>query len=211
MTTPSKRPPRTQNERRQETIALLMDASIACLVELGYTHTTTQAIAHKAGMSQGAIFRHFATRQDLLIAAADVMADRFLQDYRERLEQARPTPANEVDVALQVLHEVIASPNQIAWFELQLAARTDHALCEAFRPIFLRNQQENIQLGMQLLPNLLGQIPMAAEVTQLLIHVFHGLALDAHIEQNARKQEQILATTTVMAKLILGALPKPAG
>jgi AcrR family transcriptional regulator len=210
MTTTTKRAPRTQNERRQETIAQLIDSAISCLVEMGYTHTTTQAIAHKAGLSQGAIFRHFPTRQELLIAAADVLAERFLRDYRERLAKARPTPANELEVAVRVLSDVIASPNQIAWFELQLAARTDHGLCEAFRPIFLRCQRECIELGTALLPHLLGRIPMAAEVLQLLIHVFHGLTLDAHIEQNPAKHDQMLAVTTMVSKLLMDAIqPSP--
>ncbi|MEY4767062.1 MAG: hypothetical protein RI907_3735 [Pseudomonadota bacterium] len=199
---------RTQRERREETIGQLVDATIGCLVELGYTHTTTQAVAAKAGLSQGAIFRHFATRQDLLIAAAQALSVRFLDDYRERLAQASATaaPDQRVDVAVQALSEVICSPNQVAWFELQLAARTDQALCAAFQPIYQRCMAESVALGQELLPDVLGQLPVANEVIQLIIHIFHGMTLAAHVEPGPARQGQMLAVTTMIAKAALAAL-----
>lgn len=69
MASPVRRPC-IQAERRLGTIQSLINATIGCLVEPDYTHTTTQAIAHEAGMWQGAIFRHFPIRQDPLIATA---------------------------------------------------------------------------------------------------------------------------------------------
>lgn len=195
--------PRKQSERRKETIAQLIDATIACLVELGYAHTTTQAIASRAGLSQGAIFRHYPTRQDLLIAAAEVLSDRFHDDFKQRIEKAQGPQDTRVEMALTAMSEVISSPNQIAWFELQLAARTDAALCEAFQPIFKRNQQGSIELAQMLLPDLIAHLPMASEVVQALIHMFHGVTLDAHIEQDAKKQAQMLSTTIMFAKMFL--------
>ena len=207
-------PRRTQAERRQETIGLLIDATIACLFELGYTHTTTQAVAQRAGLSQGAIFRHFASRQALLVATTDSLADRFLRDYSEKLDASRAAgQGDEIELALRLLSEVTSSPAQIAWFELQLAARTDAALCEASRPIFLRSQQDDIALAKRLFPALLGQVPMAVEVVQLLIQIFHGLTLDAHIDQDPEKKTRMLSATVLIAKLTLQqfqhtALPK---
>ena len=206
MPTASKRAPRTQTERREGTIGLLIDATVACLNDLGYAHTSTQAIALRAGLSQGAIFRHFPTRQDLMVATAEALAGRFLDDYRARLQPA-PAARDEgrIDAAVRALADVTSTPNQVAWFELQMASRTDHALSEAFRPIFLRCQRDCIALGQTLLPDLLGTLPFAGEAIQLLIHVFHGIQLDAHIEQDPHKQAQMLAFTTTIAKLALGA------
>jgi len=194
---------RTQSERRQGTMGLLIEATIGCLNDLGYAHTSTQAIALRAGLSQGAIFRHFPTRQDLMVATAEALAVRFLQAYRERLAQAQVATEHRIDAAMRALADVTSTPDQVAWFELQMASRTDLALSEAFRPIFLRCQDDCIALGQSLLPDLLGTLPFAGEAIQLLIHVFHGIQLDAHIEQNPQKAAQMLAFTTAIAKVAL--------
>lgn len=206
MKSPSTHVPRKQAERRQETIAQLMDATIACLIKLGYTRTTTQAIASEAGLSQGAIFRHFQSRQDVLIAAAQVLSDRLQQAFEARLVEVTASSATQAEVvrhALRTMGEVISSPEQMAWFELQLAARTDQALCDAFRPIFARNQHSNIELAKRLLPDLIDGLPMASEIVQLLIHVFHGVRMDAHVDQDPTRQAQMVATLDLFATLLL--------
>src|ERR1019366_1193637 len=47
-------PRRTQQERRDETRAKLLDATIESLVEVGYSATTTRLLAERAGVSSGA-------------------------------------------------------------------------------------------------------------------------------------------------------------
>lgn len=192
---------RTQAQRREETIARLAQATIDCLVELGYAGTTTAAIAQKAGMSQGAIFRHFAHRQDLVIHAMDCVAQRFMTTYRERVARERKTHQDEMVIALSALRSVTRSPEQIAWFEVQQAARTDEALCQAFRPIFLRNQQENIELARTLFPDTIATLPMNDVLIQLLIQIFHGQTLDAHIERDPDKDTEMLAATTALGQM----------
>ena len=78
-------PRRTQQERREQTIARLVDATIECLVKDGYSGTTVKAVAARAGLSQGAIFRHFPTRLELLMATMNTVADRFIQGYQQRV------------------------------------------------------------------------------------------------------------------------------
>ena len=58
---------RTQAERRAATIERLVDASIAVLAESGYAGASVKAICDHAGVSQGALFRHFETRLELLV------------------------------------------------------------------------------------------------------------------------------------------------
>ena len=66
-TTPAQR--RTQAERREGTIAALLDATVRCLVTHGYAGTTTQRIQDEAGVSRGALLHHFASKSELLVAA----------------------------------------------------------------------------------------------------------------------------------------------
>lgn len=60
---------RTQQQRRETTIARLLDASIAItIIEFGYARTSAALIAKRAQVSGGALFRHFPTMRDLMAA-----------------------------------------------------------------------------------------------------------------------------------------------
>ena len=67
---------RSQAERSAATREALLDATIACLVEDGYANTTTSRVAERAGVSRGAHLHHFQTRQALLAAAMERLAER---------------------------------------------------------------------------------------------------------------------------------------
>jgi AcrR family transcriptional regulator len=153
---PASRPARrTQAERRSETIGLLLRATTDCLVARGYANTTTQEVAHRAGLSQGAIFRHFASRQDLMVATAEHLSQTCMAHFETQLKAKRNVNLAELDAALEVLYEVVSTPIQAAWFELQVAARTDAELQLRMQPIFDHNRQANIAMAERLLPGLL--------------------------------------------------------
>ena len=56
----------TQAERREATRALLLDASRKLFLERGSAATTTRDILDAAGVSRGAMYHHFASRDELL-------------------------------------------------------------------------------------------------------------------------------------------------
>ena len=53
--------PMTDKKRR------IVEAAIYCFAENGYAATATNTIARRAGVAEGTIFRHFATKKDLLV------------------------------------------------------------------------------------------------------------------------------------------------
>lgn len=130
-TTPARR---TQAERSAATRRLLLDATVDCLVELGYAGTTTAAVAERAGLSRGAQLHHFGTRQRLIAAAVQHLADRRLDQVQERArrwadDEARPRRA------LGLLAETLSGPLYAATLELWVAARVDPELREALIPV----------------------------------------------------------------------------
>ncbi len=61
---------RTQQQRREETIARLLDASIDTIIDVGYAKASAAEITKRAQVSDGALFRHFATMGDFMAATA---------------------------------------------------------------------------------------------------------------------------------------------
>src|SRR3954469_6197931 len=75
-TTSTGRPRRNQAERSAATRQALLDATLECLVEVGYANTTTARVAERAGLSRGAHLHHFQTRDALVAAAPDHLTRR---------------------------------------------------------------------------------------------------------------------------------------
>ncbi|MCO1600568.1 TetR/AcrR family transcriptional regulator [Desulfosporosinus nitroreducens] len=61
---PEIRRKKTAEERRQD----ILEAALNIFTEKGYNGSTTAEIARAAGVAEGTIFRHFATKKELLIA-----------------------------------------------------------------------------------------------------------------------------------------------
>ena len=121
---------RTQEERSAATRRLLLDATVECLVKHGYGGTTTTRVSELAGVSRGAQVHHFATKDELVVAAV-----RHLAEQQARLVLTRPDlladSADPVGDALELLWTAHQGPTFDAAIELWVAARTDPELREA--------------------------------------------------------------------------------
>lgn len=123
--TDSARPrPRTQAERRAETRAALLDATVECLVTYGYAKTTTGRIAELAGVSRGAQIPYFRSRAELVGAAVAHLAEERASAVHARLAE-RPASVEE---ALDVLWEEHQGTAFDAALELWVASRADPEL-----------------------------------------------------------------------------------
>ena len=116
--------PKTQAERRAETRAALLDATIESLVTYGYSGTTTGRIAELAGVSRGAQTPYFRSRADLLSAAVSHLAELRLAAVREQFSGKTVT----VEEGLDALWEEHQGAAFDALLELWLASRTDDEL-----------------------------------------------------------------------------------
>ncbi|WP_181407600.1 TetR/AcrR family transcriptional regulator [Nocardioides sambongensis] len=168
---------RTQAERRDATIGALLDATIASLAERGYAATSTAAICARAGVSQGALFRHFKTRQELFVAAAARSAEINVEVARTAFS-GEVRDVGGVTATLGRLREVVLSPTNQTWRELLVAARSDADLREALRPARLDFQLRMLGLA----TDQWGDVLPPAEIPALLslvVNVFDGWAFSA--------------------------------
>jgi AcrR family transcriptional regulator len=174
-TTPTTR--RTQAERREGTIAALLDATVACLAERGYAATSTAAVCAEAGVSQGALFRHFPTRQALFVATAEHVATRNVEDFRGTVSADVDTVDDVVEV-LGRLREIVLSPANQTWRELLVAARADADLRAALLPARESLQAQMHAAAAELWGERLAGDDLAA-VLSIVVNVLDGLAYSA--------------------------------
>src|SRR2546430_6184940 len=71
-----------QQERSRATQQRLLDATVECLIEHGWSGTTTTLVAEKAGVSRGAQLHHYPTKAALVLAAVEHLAGRRAAEIR---------------------------------------------------------------------------------------------------------------------------------
>jgi AcrR family transcriptional regulator len=120
---------RTQAERTAAMRSRLLDATVECLVTYGYVGTTTHRVAEVAGVTRGAQIHHFRSKEDLVVAAIEHLAEQRTQAAIRELGRVRKSP-DPVSMALEFLWETHQGPIFVATVELWVAARTDPVLAQ---------------------------------------------------------------------------------
>lgn len=65
-----------RNKNPEETVNLILDVAYRLFMEKGYEYTSIQDIIdHLGGLSKGAIYHHFKSKDDILIAVTDRMTE----------------------------------------------------------------------------------------------------------------------------------------
>jgi AcrR family transcriptional regulator len=180
---------RTQQERRERTRAALLDATIDCLVELGYSGTTVQEICRRAGLSRGAQQHHFTTKAELLVAAVEHLVHRLREEITSTL--VLPTGPERVGEAIELLWRGYSGKLSTAALELWIAARTD----EELRRSMLLVDRALARSTLDIYREAAGTDFPADRLETLFwltVNVTRGLALDAMIGGDPARRARLL-------------------
>jgi len=166
----------TNEERSAQTRARVLDAALDCLIEMGYSSTTTTLVSERAGVSRGAQLHHFPTKAELLAAAVEHLANRLGEELLERAA-ALPPDGDRVAAAIDLLWSRFATPLFPAWLELWVAARTDPELAASLQPL-----EDRVKHGLARQTQLmLGSVESSsvdhAVAAQLTLYLMQGLML----------------------------------
>lgn len=142
---------RGMQNRGVATRAALLEAAFECLVQLGYSATTTTEVATRAGVSRGAQLHHFPTKEKLLAAAVEELFERRNSEFRNAFANLGPGRA-ELDDAIDLLWTMFRGSTFVAWLELMVAARTDPALAVLMVDINRRFDEQSEAVFAELFP-----------------------------------------------------------
>jgi AcrR family transcriptional regulator len=170
--------------------ARLLEATVECLVERGFSGTSTTLVSERAGVSRGAQLHHFPTKNDLVVAAVEHLTEVRGAELAAAAE-ALPTGPRRTRAVLQMLADHFTSPVFTAALELWVAARTDPALLAAVGPLELRVGREVHRLTVELLGADESR-PGARELVQATLDLVRGLGLADTISDDARRRGRIL-------------------
>ena len=174
---------RTQAERTATTRAALLDATVDCLVELGFRGTTTTEVAHRAGVSLGALLHHFPTKADLLAAAVGDVLARRQAEFRKALADAE-MGTDRLQTAIDVLWSLYRGPTFTAWLELWVAARTDPELARAVLVVEAEFERTAIEITRELFADDDVTPEYATSAMRFTLALMDGVALQGLVRSS---------------------------
>jgi AcrR family transcriptional regulator len=191
MATSTARKHRTQAERSERTRELLLDATVECLVELGYAHTTVQEICQRAGLSRGAQQHHFTTKAELMTSALEHLFGRLSSQILAATAQL-PSGQERLDQGIDLLWEAYSGTLSTAAVELWVAARTDAELRRSLLPVDRALGHATLQFYREIVGTDIEERQLET-LLLLTVNLVRGLALDAMIGGDERRRAALLA------------------
>lgn len=124
----------------------LIEATIDSLARRGYSETTMADVADGAGLSRGIVNFHFESKEKLLVATLQHMADEYAAHWRAALRKAGDDPARQLEalVAADFDRSICNKRKLAAWCAFWGEAKsrpTYQVLCgardEAYQHVFI--------------------------------------------------------------------------
>jgi AcrR family transcriptional regulator len=192
---------RTQAERRAATIGALVEGAIEVLATRGYAAASVQAICTAAGCTQGALYRHFATRTALLATVASELGTRNVAPFAAlaALDEVEP----HIPAMVSLIRDASRSEGHAAWREIVVAARTDPELREAVGDA-VAELERAVMDTVEALFETRGEESLAASTTVLsLLHMFDSEAITRQAKRSPAVEAQRLAWAESVLRSLL--------
>ena len=179
-----------QEERTRAMRQRLLEATLGCLVEHGWSGTSTTLVSQRAGVSRGAQLHHFPTKTDLVIAAVEHIAT-VRRDELAQAAAALPRDQRRTREVLELLGAHFTADVFVAALELWVAARTDPQLHAAVEPLERLTGRETHRVTVEMLDVDESQ-PGARELVQATLDLIRGLGLANTISDDHTRRRRVL-------------------
>ena len=172
--------PAPKQARAIATRRKLLEAAAASLCEVGCRGTTTTEVAQRAGVSQGALYKHFGNKQNLMAATTEYLFQHLIEAFRTAFQPAQGQP-DPLPIALSALWMVFLKPELYAVVELYIASRTDEPLRQALLPVLLEHQDNLLEEAKRLFPEAAVHNPRFNLAVGGLMAALQGAAMNAAV------------------------------
>jgi len=168
----------------------LLDATVECLTERGWSGTSTTLVSERAGVSRGAQLHHFPTKSALVLAAVEHLSEVRTAELRASAA-GLPGGRRRTRAVLGGLVDHFTSPVFAAALELWVAARTDPELRAAVAPLEQRIGRETHRYTVELL-GVDESEPGVRELVQATLDLVRGLGLATTVSDDTARRGRIL-------------------
>ncbi|MEO1204434.1 MAG: TetR/AcrR family transcriptional regulator [Pseudomonadota bacterium] len=179
-----------QAQKSAATRDQILSAAVRCIVDLGYSRTTTMKIAERAGLSRGATLHHFPSKIDIIRAAVDYLHEKRLRAFRKSVNSI-PAGTDRIKAATEAYWAHATHPIFVAFFELSVAARTDKDLARILRPAQKSFDEEWYRTAQELFPEWQSDKQAFDLALSLVQHLMEGIAVSSMTHPRQPKLHQL--------------------
>lgn len=160
-------------QRAQQTVDAILEATARILVEQGWDKTNTNMIARRAGVSIGSLYQYFPNKESLVVALNRRHAQNVHSMIKKEMVHCADTP---LKVAVAALVHVIVTAHldnpelermleiELNYFDTQLNKGEDKTILECTQHFFEKYREEIIQ------PDLTIAISIVMNIAEALVH-----------------------------------------
>lgn len=186
-----------QAEKSLMTRTSILEATLQCLVNIGYAQTTTEKIAKQAGVSRGAMTHHFKSRAEVFYAAAKYVTEKRAVEYDRQIAGVRVLPGSlptlqDMRDTMVALQKYYATPSFIALNELLRGARTDADLKRTMVPLEKSLDKKISESMLKRFPYLSAVEDTREMLMDLILSSLQGIALDLAPQLKGNRLQRLL-------------------
>jgi AcrR family transcriptional regulator len=157
------------HQRREE----ILDAATALFAECGYSDCVTQALADRLQVGKGTIYRHFPSKRDLFLAAADRVMRR-MREWIDAEIKGIQDPLERITRAVRAYLAFFADHPEY----VELLAQERALFKDRKKPTYFEHREKNLARWQELYRTLIAQgrvrdLPVE-RITEVLSHACYG-------------------------------------
>ncbi len=174
------------DERLTDKQIKILQAAVEIFAEKGYASTSTSEIAHRAGVAEGTIFRHYATKKDLLFSIvtpvmSKLVAPFVFRDFNKVLhleystyeEFVRAVIRNRIDFAQRywpvlkvMVREISFQPQLQAQFKVEVGTQVAQRIRRVIQ--YFQRQGEIVEFPPESVMRLTASVVLGYLLTRFL-------------------------------------------
>lgn len=211
--------PRVTVAHEQEVRDRIVAAALRVFGEKGYRRSTVQDVVRESGLSVGAIYTYFKSKDELFLASCDLTSGRGLAELGARLAAGSSTIARlriAVDVYLDAIDEFQGMPGQATLVQAWAEAEQEPGV----REMLVRRREQLVGAGRLLLEEGIGrgELPAWLDVDAFArgyIGLLDGLLLQRIEAGDGYRRDDLARRATAVLDLLVAAagadrpLPEP--
>jgi AcrR family transcriptional regulator len=164
--------------RREEEI---LSAATALFAEQGYTNADTQALADRLGVGKGTLYRYFASKRELFLAAVDRQVTQFHEAMQAAIADVKD-PLQRFARAVEMYLKLFADHPEFVELSIQERAY--------FKDVALERREKYLQPWKELFRDLIAagrlrDVPVE-RITDVLCDLLHGTMFSNYIDERNR-------------------------
>jgi len=156
-------------KRGDQTRSRIIDETVRCVVEEGFSAATAKHVADRAGVTWGVIQYHFGDRNGLLMAVVDDGVRRLVDSLSGAEVSDLPLP-QRIETVIDIAWNCYSSPTSLAAFEILRATR--NSLGSESRRHLLEINDAISRLG-----RLISEDPADHDVAEVIWAALRGMVL----------------------------------